>query len=323
MITVYLGDVTPYLATLAKTAASNATLIDNSNFQNLKPGTYYTSLGDLGSLNNLGEVLQQASKIVYAPPTKWSDDNQDFSYMRVWSEDYAKVFFFKCVVIDPYNGSQSKLSNTDVHVFSNLLDLVDTRKTNQTQLWIAGCSISHGCGVTNETRYGQLLADKLKLKASFLTKRASSIAWAADQILRSDIREKDIVVWGLTSHTRFSKFERNKFEFITHSNCPDSATLDYITSDHNLYHSVASMYQVINFCKKANVVLVLASLLDNTLIHYLEDFTPLVMLSCVFGRNKNNMFLDIGLDGTHPGTVTHKYYADQIYQKIQTLVEET
>lgn len=308
MITIYLGDVTEYLAQVATSADPRAQLINDSNWQNLKPGTYFTSLGDLKDLKTLGAVLNQATTIVYMPPTIWSDEHKGSSAMRDWYEDYLNVYKFRCTV---------KNFNT-VCEFDNILHLADYRKTNEPQLWIAGCSISHGVGVTQQTRYGQLLSQQLDLKASFLTWPGSSIAWAADQILRSDVQENDVVVWGLTNHRRFTKFNNNRLQYLTLATPTlDKSTVNFINSEHTLYRSVISVKQVINFCEKIGARLIIASLLDTTVVNYIKNFSHLIVLVDFLGRDIQDKFFDLGTDHLHPGSITHKFYADEIYKKIK------
>lgn len=316
MITIYLGDVSDYLRQQAIESDPAAQLITIENYKNLSPGTYFTSLGELSNLTMLGEVLQQADCIVYSPPPSgWSDCFFGKSQMQKWTEDYLDIFKFRCKIQN---------HNTKAPKFDQILTLADTRKTGSSQLWIAGCSITHGEGVSDNTRYGQLLAERLNTEVSFLTRPGSSIAWAADQILRSDIRSNDIVVWGLTAHARLVKFEMNRFKgFVLHSNEHTQSTMDYVTSDQALYHSVIAVYQVINFCAKINAKLILANVFDRSVVDYIQDFPNLVMLNGLWGRDTGNMFMDLGSDSMHPGIKTHEFYADQIYQKIQTLVAPT
>ena len=315
MITIYLGDVSAYLGQHAITADPNACLITAKDYKNLKPGTYYTSLGDLNNLLILGKVLQQANRIVYSPPLgKWSDSFFGKSQMQTWTEDYLNIFKFRCNVENYANKT----------AFDQILRLADTRKTDAAQLWIAGCSISHGVGVTDSTRYGQLLANQLNSKVSFLTHAGSSISWAADQILRSDIRSNDTVVWGLTGYARTVEFDNNNFRYITLNSKEviQPYHMEYLASDQVLYHSVTGVHQVINFCKKTNAKLILASLLDDHVVNYLQDFSNLVVLYGLWGRELDDKFMDLGTDTekTHPGAKTHEFYADQIYQKIQNLI---
>jgi hypothetical protein len=310
MITVYLGDVSEYLGQQAIAADPSACLITEKNYKDLRSGTYYTSLGDLPDLLIVGEVLQQADRIVYSPPVKWSDCVFGKSQMQACTEEYLNIFKFRC-----------KVENyTSTLKFDQLLALADTRKTEDPQLWIAGCSVSHGVGVTDDTRYGQLLANQLSCKVSFLTQGGSSIAWAADQILRSDIRPGDTVVWGLTQYPRLVKFKMNKFSHITPQTANSKSTVEYLASDQVLYHSVISVNQVINFCKKTQAKLILASVLDEEIVNYIQDFPNIVMLYGLWGRKSSNLYPDLGSDNAHPGVKTHAFYADQIYQKIQNSV---
>lgn len=318
MITVYLGDVGAYLSALCRLDHPDATLITQENFSDLSPGTYYTSLGDLGSLQNLGSVLQQADTVVYAPPDVWSDQHFKHSEMRNWTENYLQVFRFRCCVknFDPMQQ----------HDKEKMLSLADNRKTQQPQLWISGCSISHGMGVSYQDRYGQLLSDSLQLDASFLTASGSSILWAADQILRSDIRVNDIVVWGLTAWSRTSHFKNNRLFHIhvgSFDNFPEHRDLvspDFLNSDQLFYQSLTSVFQVINHCRKINATLILASLLDTAMCDYISDQPGFLMLCNLWGRQLDQRYIDLGNDNAHPGIQTHKFYADQIYQKIQQLV---
>lgn len=310
MITIYLGDVTRDLADLAISADPQAQLVNHTNYQNLKTGTYFTSLGDVKDLHTLSLVLNQANVIVYAPPTKWSDEHKGVSAMCQWYNDYLNVYKFRCTV---------KNFNT-INEFDNIAFLADHRKTPHPQLWVAGCSISHGIGVTPQTRYGQLLSEYLNLEASFLTQGGSSLEWAANQILRSDIKENDLVVWGLTGHRRFSRFNKNKMEYLTVRTPFVSKTLiDFMDSDHTLYQSVTSVLQVINFCKKVKAHLILASLIDTVVVNYLPKNVHLVMLAGLLGRDIENMFFDLGTDEIHPGPITHEFYAKEIYKKVKQI----
>ena len=319
MIKIYLGDVGEYLSTLCKLESLDATLITKDNFSDLSPGIYYTSLGDLGNLQNLACVLRQATDIVYAPPRIWSDERNDNSKIQDWYQDYLNIFRFRCNV---ENFNPVVIYNQD-----KILQLADQRSGSSTQLWISGCSVSHGIGVTNQTRYGQLLSDYTNLPVSFLTAGSSSVIWAADQILRSDIRPNDIVVWGLTSWSRTPYFENNQLAHVNLSSIhqyPERLiNLDILSSDNLFYQTLTSVFQVITYCNKIGSTLIIASLLDDVICQYIKDYPNFIMLYNLWGRDVEHKFIDLGADGKHPGVKTHKFYADQIYQKLQELVEKT
>lgn len=315
MITIYLGDTTEYLSTLAYKQDPNARLVTEKDIDNLIDGTYYTSIGDLGNLYNLGKLLQQADKIIYAPPpnNQWTGGEP----MKKWTEDYLKNFSFKCDV-----------KNYEILVSdsSAMTRLVDQRKTEDCQIWIAGCSISHGVGVEPKNRYGIILSDLLKLPASFLTYGGSSISWAADQIMRSDIRHGDVVIWGLTSDNRIPYYTNDDIRHVNLSTYLKDREfekilpLDELCSKNTFYRNLISVFQVSNFCQKINATLIFASLLDNDVIPHLRNFPNLIVLSNLWGREATEFFLDLGSDSTHPGPISHKFYANEIYKKYQDLL---
>ena len=316
MITVYLGDVSEYLSQQARADDPNSQLITQKNYKDLAPGTYYTSLGDLGDITHLADVLRSADRVVYSPPpdNHWSDSVNGKSAMKKWLEDYLAIFRL-------YN----QVDNFSVEApgdKSEMLQLSDTRKTNDQQLWIAGCSFSHGIGVEPDQRYGHLLSNQLNLPVSFLTAPGSSVVWAADQILRSDIRENDLVIWGVTTLPRIPHFYKGKLSNVRASTYTrkifgQELDFNYFISEDVTYRSVVSMFQVINYCKKINAKLLLVSMLDDgTLLNYIKDETvDCLMLYKLWGR-EDLAWPDMAHDLEHPGPITHQFYSDAIIKKI-------
>lgn len=314
MIILFLGDVDEYLAKIALEFDINAQLVTKDNYQILKPGVYYTSLGDINDLKIFGMLLQQADKIIYKPPTSgvWSSGDD----IRRWTEDYLNIFRFRCAVENYTFPVQNN---------SSMLELSDTRQVNSKQLWIAGCSISHGEGVLANQRYGTILSKKLNLPVSFLTHRGSSICWAADQILRSDIRRNDIIVWGLTDQYRLPFFSNGKlthingFTYAAYPELANSVSPNELSTENTLYRHITSVMQVLNFCNKIDATLIPVILLGNEFCSTLKNATDFVMLYNIWGRNKVDIHIDQGSDNQHPGPLTHQFFAEEIYQHIKCL----
>jgi hypothetical protein len=318
MITIYVGDVTEYLSIIARKADPTATLLTDDLINDISPGTYYASLGDLADLLNFSKMLRQADLIVYAPPDKWSDSFFGKSKMQLWTEDYLKAFTH----FRPIENLPDRLVTKVPENKSTILKLSDVRKTDHPQLWVSGCSYTIGVGVQYNQRYGQLLADQLNLPVSFLSENGSSITWAADQILRSDLRKNDILVWGLTSLPRINYFKNNE----VHHVCPgpwkhlkDFQKLLVEIDEDILYKSLTSIYQVINFCEKIKVDLVLVDLLNHDLKYYLKDDINVLSLVRLWGRDVESEHEDAGDDQGHPGVKTHKFYATEILKKIREI----
>jgi hypothetical protein len=317
-ITIYVGDVSESLAVQARQHDSRATLITPVRHHCLAPGVYYVSIGDLEDLSQFGTVLRQADHIVYCEPTQWSDSLRGNSRMKKWTEDYLEIF--------ASDGSKT-VSGFVIPDSGPVAQprLVDHRQADAPQIWVAGCSISHGVGVDQTQRYGALLADHLGRQASFLTCPGSSVAWAADQILRSDIRQDDIVFWGLTSMNRFSywNIERGSVGHCTPRNWPTEKRFlrhliqeEFLASDHLIHDCVQSVRQVSNFCRKLGATLISATLLSG-LERFIRDLPGFVPAAGTHGRNFGDMFIDVGTDDEHPGPKSHRYFADKMLAKLR------
>lgn len=311
MIVILLGDIGVYLARLAKSRDPDACLLHADNFRDLAAGTYYTSLADIGGLFNLGLLLQQADHIVFTPPPdgRWSGG----SVMKQWTQNYVENFSARCTV------ENFSVPEIDPDVTA---PLVDQRRAQSRQLWVAGCSISHGVGIDEQDRYGTLLSKQLDLPVSFLTQPGSSITWAADQILRSDIRQDDQVVWGLTFSERLPYYMDHSVHHISVVNfsrdrrwkkiMPESELI----SDNTRCRNLQSLYQVRNFCDKIGARIMLASLVHSDIVPYIRHWPNLLVLSNLWGQDANELYADLGWDQEHPGPETHRFYAQQILSKL-------
>ena len=212
---------------------------------------------------------------------------------------------------------------------SAYLLLVDKRQSNNPQLWAVGGSDVHGQGVDKSERFGQLLADQLNFDVTFLTKPSSSIEFQADQVIRSDIQENDIVVWGLPPEQRFPLWSDavNKVLHITPQHRDSKNKDNYelspnvldrlIASRQCFYQSIAHIYQVANYCNKVKAKLLVVGLGTS---YYLA--IRLSQLSA-FKNYKNfqtpTASVDFGTDGEHPGPKQHQLYADFCYSHLKQL----
>lgn len=321
-VTVFVGDVGKYLSKLAEQYDSSASLITSENYEDINEnGVYYFSLGDLDNLEQFSSVLRQSDIIYYSPPpnNKWTNKN-----IKKWTEDYLSVFSMD---IDKkiYNFDDKE---KEMQQSSQMLHLYDHRKTDSPQIWISGCSISHGDGVLPNQKYGSLFAEKMAMPVSFLTCSGSSIPWSADQILRSDIRKNDIVVWGLTSPNRISFWNEDE-QKVQHCTMRQFSSRrkgyyntivkeKYLLSEHVVYESLKSIETVTKFLEKEKVKLIMAILLPG-IEKYLMPRDNLLMLTNIFGRDASSLLLDIGDDGLHPGPLTHKFYYEKILKKYYEL----
>lgn len=317
-VILLLGDIDTELADRAKQINKNATLITSDNYKSITGGVVYTSAGDFSNLKEFINAIELADTLIYSPPTKWSDSYKGTSNIQKMTETALLYFQNKKEIVG--------LDLISAEEVNQMLILNDVRKTESRQLWISGCSFSHGVGVSVDQRYGQLISDKINLPVSFLTAGGSSIEWAADQIIRSDIRSGDVIVWGLTTSNRIPYYSKQKNRVVhitseSYTKLPEFNKEISINKLHDVdskYRALTRIYEVINFCKKLNVQLVIVGLLlDEDFIPYTINLPNYIQL---FRNFKNDMlegFLDVGDDNIHPGPLTHQWYADQIINKIK------
>jgi hypothetical protein len=274
----------------------------------------HTSVEDL-FCENINVACDYAHRIVLVDideNTQFTNDNC-FSYGRL----------FRSLI-----QNSSKIDNFDLSSFKwqkNLNYLYNSRTTDTPVLWTAGCSITNGVGVDHAQRWGTLLSRSLNLPEVSLSLGGSSIFWSADQLLRSDIRPGDTVVWGLTMLSRIEVSENWNLLPATVANYYRLAkekqywTLDYFTSETKALTAARNILQVINFCQKIQARLYLANLLDKDWIGVLfkdfENFIDLTIDLPLIGSTIQ--FIDLGTDGKHPGPRQHQHYSTQLHNFIK------
>lgn len=332
-LTIFLGDVNDEVRVKAQLHDPTAWLLDRNNIQKFNerlldhPTTVYTSLGDLPkNLRIVYDILCQADVIFYTPPQVWSDKKtldilEPSASIHGLTETLLLLLpeSVKIIGLTPF---------TPKH--TNPIPLVDSRKTQDKQLWVAGCSVTHGIGVETNERYGSLLANDLGLPCSFLSKSSSSISWAADQILRSDIRRGDLVIWGLTHWSRFTYVHQHRMlsgvtvaSYRIYPEYNKIINIENLWSHQNFYHQFYAIEQVINYCKKIQAKLVLVGILNDnfSLLGYLKSQSNFLQIRYNLEYNDSQLegkYLDLGTDSLHPGPHQHLAYKNAIANFIKT-----
>ena len=278
----------------------------------------YTTLEDLDiKLDKIPDLVNAVNKVCLI--------DLDENFVNVVSDGsiYLYLNFFRHLVpveSKVENFSWYKKLNKDL--FTNL---ADTRKSNETNLWITGCSFTYGVGVEKEQRYASIIEKKLNLPTTMLVVPGSTIAWQADQLLQSDIRSGDMVLWGLTSFNRINianGYSWDSYGIVDYINCPRKQqywNIDYFNSLTQSTPYIKNILQVINLCKKINAELYLVNLLETTWVDFLFNKEKNYLnLTTEFNPDGTARYLDLGTDNMHPGPLQHQEYAS----KILTWMEE-
>jgi len=301
-IIIYVGDCSEYLA---KQAGPSSLLLDYNNYREFlatrSPGTYYTSHPDLGKITDneapLYQVLDIADDIRYFPPDNWSDDDGTFQWTN---SKYLTEYFLTLINVKKNNVRGLKDSS---YICGKYLKLEDNRKTNDPCVFVSGCSVSYGTGVEKHQAFGHLVSKHIKKEQVMLARPGSGLEFQKDQILRSDIRSGDIVIWGLTEELRRPEWVGTGVR----SRPWTSETFE----ETGIYLSVTSIFQVVNFCRKIGAQLILIPVIcSETLRLGLKDVPEFLSLPY------QTKFIDLGFDDQHPGPKQHKSWANHIIKRI-------
>jgi len=203
------------------------------------------------------------------------------------------------------------------------------RKTEQPQIWVAGCSWSSAVGVTEEQRWGSLLADQMNVAVTVLAEGGSGNSYQVRKLLSADIRENDIVIFQVTTPHRETIFRQDGVEHgmehvIAHT-FKDNPDLYKTYSPNRLdeltlvINQIKDMQNLINFSQKLKAKLLIWNPgMPIWIGEYLKNFL----------RDKENFYSyknkmsDFGTDGVHPGPETHKQYADFVFEKFKQQEEQ-
>jgi hypothetical protein len=309
---LWVGDIYEELATMCQSQHKSAILIDQSNLDHcLKspPEVAYTSLADIGGIQNLLYLCRTANHIHYYPPRIWSDQlNNGKSQQKYWTEYVLKSLT-----------DQIKITGSDIiepdHDLLRSDMLLDHRCTDTAQGWAVGCSVTSGTGVEIEQTWHRSFFNTLKLQYSLLAKSGSSIIWQSDQICRSDLRKGDVVAWAITSPERRPLFDNNKLTHVTvraferDPSLLDKISPDDLTSTDLLYQNVMAVRRAYNYCLKAGA--------DLLVLGVLYDFQGVLHLAGIPNSRPDliwpETFEDLGSDGEHPGPQHHKNLAKKFF----------
>jgi len=295
---LYLGDTSEEFAERVKSIHPTALLCTNSNVTEvIGNDVLYTSDSDVDH-SNLIKLALSADRI-----------DTDINCSQELKE-FASLFFSKYP-----------------HVILN--DLIDQRKTDNQQIWCLGCSYTSSVGVENSERWATQLAKKLNVPVTVLAAPRASIPWAADQILRSDVKKGDQVFWMLTTAHRIDYYSEDDqhIKIWPEIDKKELGSFEYqlmsrvLTHKWLVYLSVKAIKQVQNYCDKLGVNLYIGQAMRN------DSQTDSALMSVLMGHKGfvkdfsmqlqfDKFMLDLGTDQQHPGPLTHQRIADIFYNYV-------
>ena len=366
-----IGDTDQPLEELAKLYSSTPVFLekflsDNPNLDRIEDQNIviYGSFGDNTNFVTVLKLLFKSKKIIYQNKNTWStkelktltesvlyyidqlNDKEIVGPNRyIPQQNFCP---FSALTVDEIISLPLELRKILPWSEINFLGAQDLRASDNPQLWIVGCSYPNGSGLKNkDDRYGQLVASKLNIPVSFLTRAGTGIDWACNQIMNADIRKNDTVIWAITGINR-KMILQDKQVYLARPNIlkeydhfPKKQLLFFdqvLFDDTILLDAICDINKILIFCKKNQINLILLSHPElSSKTHYLilhdylkkhEYFLDLYDTKLEEWFSKSNtdfcydvfrkfLYQDMGDDGIHPGPITHTEYAKKIMDFIK------
>ena len=327
IINLWVGSVDEYLGIESKKIYPDSVMCDvNLYYKIVKESStvnsVYAAIGDI-DVDQMRELMTWSKNIYYIPPFQWNDQQSAIQTIELLN------IFKEKIKTGLEHINQPRLIDTQLN------SLQAQRVSDDSTLFVIGCSVAKGVGVSTKETFATHLQTQLNMPLVVLAESATSISWAADQILRSDIRKDDVVVWAVTGLLRTWWFEieqtpvdqslhtyhYNMFTINQSTNLKHAKLLKkyFVHGDkHLLVQAIRQIQQVENFCNKIGAKLYFSFL-------PLSNRENLSVLNRVFSKNTNHVtiqykyperWLDLGTDGLHPGPITHRYIADSFLKSI-------
>ena len=325
---VFVGGSSERLAKAAQACDPHAWLIDRHNCNQYLSTNYdhdttvYTSVADMPRhLDRLLDIMLTATAIVYVPETDWLTHNLQRSMYDVQNREQGMLesLLIQASRHVPILGLDQIITRPAV------LDLCDQRCSQEPQIWAVGCSNTVAVAVEPKQSWARVLAHQLDQHVSVLALAGSSLSWAADQILRSDIRSGDTVIWALTNPNRHYLFQDDVVLCLTSmwfqqqgSAADRTYPRHLIVGQHAVYSSFQAIAQVKNFCAKIGARLIMFNTLpvnadlDQFFLHD-PDYHVLDQNFIMDASGQRFLhFRDRGSDGRHPGPLQHEIWANEL-----------
>lgn len=331
MTRIFIGDCGEYLASQVQQQYPDAWLVDSSNYrsflQSEDPGTVYTSLADLPSDQRvIYQILDQADHIHYIPPQQWSDGK-----MPDPLDPTASTKGFTEYVLLIFQHLKNNVTGLDLSGYDSApyLRLQDQRRSDQAQIWQVGASTTLGVGVAVGERYGDIIGEALEMPTSWLAASGSSVQWMADQVLRSDIRENDLVIVGIPDEARMPVWQHDLQQPIhlcaqwqrgaAVELCDLSArTVNEMLADETcFYQSLLHLHQIQHFCLHQRARLLLLGLAPSDRMSLYLAGIP--QFRAYRNPQSPTSYIDFGTDNQHAGPKQHRLFADFSLRQLKHL----
>ena len=278
-------------------AADDSILLTDSNFKQYLGDSraFHTSLADI-SASNLLKIAKVGCKFIFV--NDGSDNN---------AELFEKTKIFLNSIYDTHTVIGYTRPGPMTFAEQSIV------RAGCPTLWVFGCSLSAGVGVSNDDLYSTKLGNSLNMPVTTVAKGGSSTRWSLRQLLHADILPGDIVIWQLTTLERFTIKQANAWpQEVMLKNLSREIILS--TTDEQLWFDQISLVEYgVQYLRALNCQFYMISLDGQTpMVHRcLEQYTRYPEYCYA-----PDWQIDIGTDGSHPGPKSHELLYQALKEKF-------
>lgn len=275
----------------------NSKLLDNVNIE-LTESEYHTSLGDL-KIHELLSIVHKFQSIEFIEENFIDGDDI--------TKDTLNFIRFVRHKVEP-----TELLDLEISSFADHEDI--KKRTSNKLLWVYGCSHSYGTGLNDSTEtYGSCLSKELNLPLNLIAKPGSSTHWSLRQLINSDLKKDDYVVWQITSPYRLSYFNGKHVQEIALSNCNSRSIIDSYTDEQCFFLQLSYLNIGVQYLNSIGVKFTILSV-DNREMNLNFEYSKYPEYYCA-----TNFVVDYGSDNLHFGPLSHKKLAIDLANHIKCL----
>jgi hypothetical protein len=229
--------------------------------------------------------------------------------------DQSSDIYKETVVLLNYLSWSKNVTNFSVDLPISFADPIVNNRPTGPALWVFGCSHSHGVGLLpDEKRFGEIVAESLNLPLMLISKPGSSLNWSTRNLVASDIKIGDVVIWQLTTPHRVSQYNGVETTEIMLARSTDRCLLEIFDDDQVFFNHINLLNFGVRYLRSIGVKFVIVSLLpklENFFYEYLVEYSKYPEYCYT-----PDCQLDLGTDRVHVGPLSHQALAQRLLDHI-------
>lgn len=264
----------------------------------LDSNEYHTSLGDMSS----ADIIKISNNF---PTINFVDRKFNRS-----SDIYKETV----ILLNSLSWSKN-VTNFTINLPISFADPMVITRPDGPALWVFGCSHSHGVGLLpDEKRFGEIVAASLNLPLVLISNPGSSLSWSLRNLMASNIKSNDVVIWQLTTPHRISQYNGINTKEILLARSDNRCLLEVFDDNQVFFNHINLLNFGVRYLRSTGVKFIISSILPELgkfFYDYLVEYSKYPEYCYTPGCQ-----IDFGTDQIHAGPLSHNAIAQRLLDHI-------